>query len=198
MLCAAAANAQLYKWVGPEGKVTYSDSPPPTSAKQVETRSVAAGGINAADFPYELAEAVKASPVTLYTTANCVPCDDGRRLLNERGIPFSEKTISSNEDIAQLRKTGGKGHLPLLIVGRTREEGFAAGAWNNILTLASYPQSSKLPKSYRNPPAEAAAPPAPAKTAEAMDAGNTARSAERPRTTELPPATGNAPPGFRF
>lgn len=195
MLCAASASAQLYKWVGPDGKVTYSDTPPPSSAKQVETKNVTTSVVNAADFPYELAEAVKTGPVTLYTTRSCIPCDDGRRLLNERGIPFYEKTVNSNEDIAQLRKAGGKGQLPLLTVGRTKEEGFAAGVWNNVLTAAGYPESSKLPKSYRNPPAETAAPTAPPKTADGADTG---RSAEPPRATELPPATGNAPPGFRF
>lgn len=198
VLCAAAAHAQLYKWVGPDGKITYSDTPPPAAARQVETKRAVTSGSNTADLPYELAEAVKANPVTLYTTGNCVPCDDGRRLLNERGIPFSEKTVSNNEDIAHLRKAGGKGQLPLLIVGHAKKEGFAAGVWNDVLTAAGYPESSQQPKSYRNPPAEAAAPPAPPKTAEAKDDSNTGRSAEPPRATELPPATGNAPPGFRF
>ena len=198
MLCAASASAQLYKWVGPDGKVTYSDVPPPSSARQVETKSVTAGIVNAAGLPYELAEAVKANPVTLYTTGKCIPCDDGRRLLSERGIPFAEKTVNSNEDFAQLRKAGGKGQLPLLSVGRLKEEGFAAGVWNNVLTAAGYPESSKLPKSYRNSPAEAAALPVPPKTADAKDSANADRSTEPPRATELPPATGNAPPGFRF
>ena len=30
---AAVANAELYKWVGPDGKVRYSDTPPATGAK---------------------------------------------------------------------------------------------------------------------------------------------------------------------
>lgn len=198
LLCAASAHAQLYKWVGPDGKVTYSDAPPPKSATRVETKSPTIGGASAADFPYELSEAMKNQPVTLYTTNNCIPCDDARKMLKERGIPFNEKTVNSNEDIAKFREAGGDGQLPLLTVGRSRERGFEPGAWNNILTAAGYPENSKLPKNYSNPPAEAAAPaPKPAIAKQERSNGGT-QATGMPSATELPPAIGNAPPGFRF
>jgi hypothetical protein len=85
------AHAELYKWVGEDGKVTYSDTPPPRSAKKVEKKSIEISGPDATDLPFELADARKKNPVTLYTAANCVPCEEGRALLNARGIPFSEK-----------------------------------------------------------------------------------------------------------
>ncbi|OWW20000.1 hypothetical protein AYR66_11305 [Noviherbaspirillum denitrificans] len=84
--------------------------------------------------------------------------------------------------------------MPLLVVGNFRERAFEAGAWNNVLTTAGYPETSKLPKSYRNPPATAAAPPT---VSEKRPPANTPAAA-RPATSDLPPATGNAPPGFRF
>ncbi len=201
LMYTALAQAQLYKWVGPDGKVTYSDVPPPKSATHVETKSLAAGGAGTADLPYELAEAVKNQPVTLYTTSNCGPCDDGRKMLKERGIPFGEKTVSSNEDIAKFREAGGDGQLPLLTVGRSKERGFESSAWNRALTAAGYPESSKLPKNYVNPPAEAAAP-APKPQVAKQDKGNSAGSTQpangKSGATDLPPAIGNAPPGFRF
>lgn len=199
-LSSGAVHAQLYKWVGPDGSVTYSDTPPPTAAK-VETKPL--GGPRPASgvgLPYELAQAVRQHPVTLYAAANCVPCDDGRKLLNERGIPFTEKTVSTNEDIAALRTAGGDGSLPLLTVGRLPQHGFEPGAWNNALTAAGYPATSQLPRSYRNPPAEPAAPRVQA--AAQANPGTPGPAGEAPadtaRPTELPPATGNAPPGFRF
>jgi glutaredoxin len=198
LLCAASAHAQLYKWVGPDGKVTYSDTPPPKSAARVETKSSIAGGTNSADFPYELSEAVKNHPVTLYATSNCIPCDEGRKLLSERGIPFTEKTVSSNDDIVALKKINSDAQLPLLIVGRSKERGFETSMWNTALTAAGYPETSKLPKSYRNPPVEAAAP---APKSVASNAGRQAgneTAAPAPNASELPPAVGNAPPGFRF
>ena len=198
LLCAGAAHAQLYKWVGPDGKVTYSDAAPPTSAARVETKSLTIGGVSASDFPFELSEAMKNNPVTLYTTRNCLPCDDGRKLLAERGIPYTEKTVNTNEDIAQFRQVGGEGQLPLLTIGRAKERGFESGAWNSTLTNAGYPESSKLPKNYRSPPAIAAAPaPQPSEGKQDRAAGGD-KTAVKPAATELPPATGNAPPGFRF
>ncbi len=197
LLCAGAAHAQLYKWVGPDGKITYSDAPPPTAAKRVETKPLAIGAMNTSDFPFELAEAVKNHPVTLYTSKSCQPCDDGRKLLTERGIPYTEKTINTNDDIAQLRQAGSEGQLPLLTVGRTKERGFDAGAWNRALNNAGYPTSSKLPKNYRNPPPEAAAP-APKPVAPKQTRTASSETTPPPPATALPPATGNAPPGFRF
>jgi glutaredoxin len=198
LLCTANAQAQLYKWVGPDGKVTYTDTPPPPSAKRVETKSVTAAGANTAGFPFELSEAVRGNPVTLYTTTNCGPCDDGRKLLAERGIPYSEKTVISSEDIGTFKKISGDGQLPLLVVGRNKERGFESTTWNTILSSAGYPESNKLPRNYRNPQAEPAAPVAKSVIPTQDDQTGTDRSATTSSATELPPATGNAPPGFRF
>lgn len=197
LLFSAAAHAELYKWVGPDGKITYSDIPPPPTATKVETRPAAGGSAVRVDLPFELEEAVKKHPVTLYTTQNCGPCNEGRKLLSQRGIPFTEKTVNTNDDIAQFRKVGGDSQLPLLIVGRANESGFEATAWNTALTAAGYPETSRLPRNYRNPPAEAAAPIPKAPETRQAEAASSAQTAE-PEVTELPPATGNAPPGFRF
>lgn len=196
LLCAASAHAQLYKWAEPDGKVTYSDTLPPKTAARVETKSFTTSSVNTSGFPFELAEAVKTSPVTLYTAKDCAPCDQGRDLLSARGIPFTEKTVNTAEDIAQFNQVSKEGQLPLLMVGRTKQRGFEPGTWNSALTNAGYPESNTLPKNYRNPPAEAAAPapkPAPAKDSDVAD-----KSGVMPQVTDLPPAIGNAPPGFRF
>lgn len=196
LLFTAGAQAQLYKWVGPDGKVTYSDTPPPRTASRVETKTLTDNVTSTTDFPFELAEATKNHPVTLYTTGNCAPCDEGRKLLTARGIPFSEKTVNSKEDIAKFRQIDSQSQMPVVTVGRNKELGFAAGAWNAALTAAGYPQTNKLPKSYRQPPAQAAAP-APT-TAGNATSSNTEKPAAENRTDAPPPATGNAPPGFRF
>ena len=197
LMVAASAHAQLYKWVGPNGKVTYSDVPPPASASRVETKPVGAGNVNTGGLPYEVAEAAKNHPVTLYTARSCVPCDDGRKLLTARGIPFSEKTVNTAEDAARFRQMGEDGQVPVLFVGRSKQRGYEPGAWNGTLSAAGYPETNKLPKSYHNPPAEPAAP-APTAVAEKQQDDGTGRQASKPSATELPPAVGNAPPGFRF
>ncbi|MGZ3254374.1 MAG: glutaredoxin family protein [Burkholderiaceae bacterium] len=196
VLCATTAQAQMYKWVGPDGKITYSDTPPPRSAKQVETKSFAAGGPNTAGLPYEVAEAVKNSPVKLYTTTKCVPCDQGRTLLSTRGIPFTEKAVSTNEDIEQVRQISGDAQLPVLTIGRNKQKGFEAGAWNSALTYAGYPESNQLPKTYKNGDVELAATPKKASTENQSQKGDS--PATQSFNAPSPPASGNAPPGFRF
>jgi glutaredoxin len=198
LLCAATAHAQLYKWVGPDGKITYSDTPPPSSVKKVETKSLSASTVDTTNFPFELAEAAKNNPVTLYTTGNCTPCEDARQFLSARGIPFKEKTVSTAEDIAELRKIGRENELPQLAVGRMKKTGFEAGSWNTMLTNAGYPESSRLPKSYRNPQAEALVPPPEPKPATAKKDAADGRTAAGEPATDVPPPAGNAPPGFRF
>jgi glutaredoxin len=194
LLYAAGAHAQMYKWVGPDGKITYSDTPPPATAKQVERKNLQDGGISVADLPFELAEAVRNNPVTLYTTANCGACDSARSLLNRRGVPFKEKTITSADDISKLHDAGGESQLPFVTVGRSKQQGFESGAWNSLLSAAGYPESSILPRNYQAPKAEAAAPKAAPKSA----AKEPVQQAEERRQDALPPATGNAPPDFRF
>ncbi|HJV80748.1 glutaredoxin family protein [Noviherbaspirillum sp.] len=199
LLVAASAHAQLYKWVGPDGKVTYSDVAPPATASRVETKGVALGNVSTAGFPFELSEATKNHPVTLYTTRNCGPCDEGRKLLTTRGVPFSEKTVNSAEDAARFRQAAGEDEqVPVLFVGRSKQRGFEPGAWNSALTVAGYPESSKLPSSYRNPQAEPAAPAPKQAGGKPQNAASASKSAANPSATELPPAIGNAPPGFRF
>lgn len=198
LLCTVSAHAQLYKWVGPDGKITYSDSPPPQTVTRVETKSIVAGGSSTLDLPFELATAVKNHPVSLYTTTGCAACDEGRKLLTERGIPFTEKTVNTKEDVDSFKKISPDAKLPVLLTGHSKETGYEASAWNTRLTAAGYPESSKLPKNYRNPLAEAVAPVAKAPAPKDSAQSKSKAIAKQDQASELPPAVGNAPPGFRF
>lgn len=193
-----AAHAELYKWVGADGRISYSDTPPPKSAARVEQKSLTENAVGSSNLPYDLAEAVKNHPVTLYTSARCDPCDDARLALKNRGIPFTEKTVTTNEDLARLKQVANETNVPVMMVGRSKQAGFEAGAWNAALSAAGYPVASKLPMTYRHPAAEAASPrPAVEKAAQA---GRTPpdHAAASASSGSLPAATGNAPPGFRF
>jgi glutaredoxin len=206
------AAAQMYKWTDAQGSDHYTDTPPPAQkASQIKAPSAGASGQTA--LPYELARAVKASPVTLYTTAQsaCAACDQGRLLLRARGVPYTEKTVNTDEDKEQLRKLAGKLELPLLVVGSRTVAGFQDAAWQDALTVAAYPRPAQLPPGYQFAPPEPAAPasvptpPARAKNAPPPNAA-AAQAAEqqprRPAARDATPAarqpTSNAPPGFQF
>src|SRR5215475_8598754 len=96
-LLAASAGAQSYRWVDKDGKINYSDTPPPASAKSVQKRS--AGGsvveTSQSQVPYATQQAVRNAPVTVYTAETCKQiCDDARSFLAQRGIPFREVAVS--------------------------------------------------------------------------------------------------------
>jgi len=189
-LAAALPAAALYKVVGPDGKVTYTDRPPAPAAGRVSPVNSRTGTAEPdAVLPLELRQAASRFPVTLYTqTSGCEPCDDARALLRKRGIPFSERQVSSSEDGDALQKLSGGRETPLLTIGAQQLKGLQPETWNNYLDLAGYPRESRLPPGY------AFAAPRPLVERPAAPASAPA-PAPRP-ADELPPAP--APGSIRF
>ncbi len=163
------AQAQtVYRSVGPDGKVTFSDQAPPASANPRATSTNAgAGGAGAsASLPFELRQVASKYPVVLYTGDNCTPCMSARTMLTSRGIPFSEKTVTTNDDTSALQRLSGDTSLPFLTIGSQQLKGFSDAEWTQFLNAAGYPSTSVLPANYRAAPATplvsvAAAPVAP-------------------------------------
>ncbi|MFT5588094.1 MAG: glutaredoxin [Bradyrhizobium sp.] len=186
---------QMYKWTGADGKLNYTDTPPPASARSSESTDIpGAANDSSSVLPYVLVRAAQNHPVVLYTTKTCVPCDLGRAYLAKRGIPYTEKTVNSAADIEHLKRSGGDGTMPMLLVGRSKQTGFESGAWGNMLTAAAYPETSRLPSGYRNPPAGAAAPVTDKVQAEPVEPPGM----PAPRSLTSPIPTGKTDSGFRF
>jgi glutaredoxin len=111
------------------------------------------GGSNGAGLPFELRQVASKYPVTLYTGNNCGPCGAGRAYLSSRGIPFTERTVTTAEDAEALKRLAGDNSIPLLTVGGQQIKGYSDTEWGQFLDAAGYPARSALPPSYRNPAA---------------------------------------------
>ena len=76
LACASAQAQGVYRIVGPDGKVTFSDRPPADGAAQPARAGAAAAPAPAANgnLPYELRQVASRFPVTLYTGNDCAPC----------------------------------------------------------------------------------------------------------------------------
>lgn len=152
-----ASQAQaVFRIVGPDGRVTFSDRPPPDGSAtppRPGSRAAAAADDPNATLPFELRQVVGRYPVTLYSSANCQPCQQGRAMLAARGVPFTERTVTTNEDIDALQRLAGDASLPLLTIGGQQLRGYSDGEWSQYLDLAGYPRSSQLPATYRQPAA---------------------------------------------
>lgn len=150
------AQAQaVYRIVGTDGKVTFSDKPPlAASGKSTPTVNlVSPGQAEQTALPLEIRQVVAKFPVTLYASNACAPCDGGRNLLINRGVPFTEKTVTSAEDVDAFQKLSGSTSMPFLTIGGQHVSGFQASEWVSYLNAAGYPEQSKLPASYRRTPA---------------------------------------------
>jgi len=174
VLAAGSAYAQtVYRIVGPDGKVTFSDQPPAPSslAKVTTTNKNGSSAVNAASLPFELQEVVKRYPVTLYTGTGCSPCESARNLLVQRGVPFTERSVNTDADAEALRRISGETSLPFGTIGGQQLKGFSDVEWTQYLDAAAYPKSSVLPASYKRAPAQplvaSKAPPAAAPVAPA-------------------------------
>lgn len=149
-----AAQAQtVYRILGTDGKVTFSDKPPATTDKG-KVVSIGVGSIGAASstgLPFELRQVANKYPVALYTANKCAPCDSARAMLSGRGIPFTERTVSTAEDAESLQRISGDTSLPFATIGGQRLKGFTDSEWTQYLDAAGYPKTSLLSASYKNP-----------------------------------------------
>ena len=198
VLASASVQAQVYRIVGPDGRITYSDKAPVDAGKAAVGSGSAGGTASAgASLPFELRQVSNRYPVTLYTAPACAPCGSARALLAARGVPYSERTVSTNEDGAALQRLAGDNVLPLVTIGGQQIKGFSDVEWSQFLDAAGYPKTSTLPASYRNPPATPlVAVQKPASPDTAVAAPTPAPQAARP--VVAPTSAADNPAGIRF
>ena len=153
---ALGAHAQVYRWLDEKGRLHAGDTPPP-SARDVEKVRVAPTPTEPVE-PYALQVARKNNPVTLYSTRNCPLCDRARELLKARGVPFSEKSVVTDQQVEELERVVGRNAVPSLVVGTKIQDGFAESLYEAMLDGAGYPKKGALP-ARKQEPAAAAQPP---------------------------------------
>lgn len=192
VLAAALPALAQYKVVGPDGKITYTDRPVAAPAggqvQPMRAGTAAAAATNRAPLPLELRAPAERFPVTLYTSTDCSPCDTARQALVARGVPFSERLVGNDDDIAALQRLTGARTVPALTVGSQALRGYLDADWQGTLDLAGYPRESRLPRGWANPPAaplvaRAAAPDVAARPAPPAPA-------QAPAPVAAPPASG--------
>ena len=163
----APAWAQQYRWVDEKGHVHYTDTPPPPSARSSEKKNLRGNELGQQDS-YEMMQAVRSAPVTLYTFTEChAPCQMARDVLNKRGVPFHEKQVANQQMLDELQKVSGGTNVPVLLVGSQVEKNASPEAFNQALDNAGYPRAGiARPRNQQPPPKPAPEekPAAPAET----------------------------------
>lgn len=184
-----------YKVVGPDGRVSYTDRPPvDTKAKVAPVK--AGSALPGPALPLALSAPTAQFPVRLYVgDASCDVCAEARSSLIKRGIPYTEYTVTTREDVDALAQLTGGRELPVVFIGQQKLKGYAADTWTSYLDAAGYPKSSMLPPNYTRAPAT----PLVARATPVAEPGAqaTPETAKRP---DAPVAASSAqnPAGIRF
>jgi len=134
----------LYKSVGPDGKITYSDKPPSSGnvQKKLTIRNLPSTQLPASALS-KLAQTDKknatnnakanAGSVTLYTASWCGYCRQAKAYLASQKINYREVDIETQDGMVEFSQAGGSGGVPLLIAGKESLEGFSPEAYDDIL-----------------------------------------------------------------
>lgn len=138
---------QVYRWVDADGRVQYSDQPPPAGTKNVQEKNVGGNSIQNNDLSLVAQDAQKKNPVTVYTSECGEACDAAKAYLNKRGIPHTvvDPTRSLELNKKFKEETGGV-VVPVLKVGDKRLAGWSESSWASSLDAAGYPKTPPFSK----------------------------------------------------
>jgi glutaredoxin len=140
---AAAQTQQVFRYVDKDGKVVYSDRAPPADSKDVQAKRLSPNYIENNDLPLALTQAMERFPVTLYTFACGVVCQNAEALLNRRGVPFTTVNVEDAKGAEQLQKLTGAQQAPVLQIGdKLIAKGFNEARWLTMLDEAGYPKTA--------------------------------------------------------
>jgi glutaredoxin len=141
LLAADAAAQTLYRYVDANGRVVYSDQPPPPSVKDAQMRQLPENVIETDPRPLQARQAAEHFPVTLYTF-DCDICREAQALLVKRGIPFQTVIVTDEAGAAKLKALTGKQSAPVLTIGdKEIMQGYNEQRWQAMLDEAGYPRS---------------------------------------------------------
>jgi hypothetical protein len=147
---------QVYRYLDAEGKVVYSDKPPPANAKEAQAKRVTGNSIETSALSFSTQQAQERYPVTLYTFACGTVCDTAQGMLNKRGVPHTVVDVSVADGADKLKRLSGNLDAPAIQVGEQYSVGFNEAKWQGMLSDAGYP---KTPPPRITPVAKPAAAP---------------------------------------
>ncbi len=176
-----AAQQSVYRYVDATGRVVYSDRPPPSDVKTVQTKRLGANYIETSEPNLTSQMAAERFPATLYSFECGEVCQNAEGLLNRRGVPFTMVDVQKDEQgLIRLKTITGEENAPVLTLGeKIVVKGYSEGRWQAALDEAGYP---KAPAPRRAPQAgPRAEPPAPAPPVQGSRTVTTQKGGDYPR-----------------
>lgn len=141
-----ALGETLYKTIGADGRVEYTDRPPAAgkAAKTLNFTDLPATPLPESVLRYReelhrsmkdrLANAGKpAAGPQLFTAVWCGYCSKAKSYLAQRGIAFREHDIDTPDGQLAFAQAGNASGIPLLVLGEQRVQGFSAAAYDALV-----------------------------------------------------------------
>jgi glutaredoxin len=147
LIAYGAQAEEYYRSLDGTGKVHYGDEPLTDAAdiNKIKPLSTPDPGDNT---PYSIRRAQEKFPVTLYVGDGCGnACAMAQDYLNKRGIPYTEKKLTTIEEIEAFKKASGGDQIPVMNIGNNWLKGFLESSWSAELDAAGYPKFA--PYGYR-------------------------------------------------
>ncbi len=139
-LASQLAGAQPFKWVDAQGRTHYGDRPP----AEAKARPVTAAINTYSGTPVLNASSKPATPapqresLVIYTTPTCGYCTAAKAHMGRRGIPYTERDVTTSESYErEFRQKGGRG-VPLIVAGSRTLNGYSAESLDALLKGAGY------------------------------------------------------------
>ncbi len=129
-VCGGAV-ADVYKWVGADGRVHFGDRPPADAQAEEVRIPTFTGAAEVADEG-----AANAGGGVLLTTTWCGVCKLAKQHLAAKGVPYTELDVEkSDAGRAEYKRLNGRG-VPIILVGKQRMNGFTASQLDKLLRQA--------------------------------------------------------------
>lgn len=137
-LAGQATLAQTYKWVDAQGRTHYGDRPPADAGARPVTAAINTYSgtpvLNAAGKPV----ATVRENLVIYTTPTCGYCTAAKAHMGRRGIPYTERDVTTSESYErEFRQKGGRG-VPLIVAGSQTLNGYSPESLDQLLRGAGY------------------------------------------------------------
>ena len=126
------ARAEIYKVIGADGKVSYTDKEPPRDSGKTEKLKIQ----TYAGTPAVSAYNGSVKRVTILSAQWCGVCTRAKAYMNSRKIAFEEWDIDKSEyALTKMNQLGAKG-VPVILVGKQKMVGFSAETLEGMIKNA--------------------------------------------------------------